>query len=205
MRLNTDCGVFYKLGFTTLESVEARMSYGGSNDWRYIDKVFLFLNLSDAYEVEQKLHSCLSSKKAFGRYSAAKDFPLSKNGQTELYIEDVLGLDPEYSENQRKETLYKLKDKRLFIAGKTHQQDKLENIFVAVVGRLLLIPLAPIGLVLIILFSKLEGSDTKKEVADFFDRMTGGKRTAVRESAELKANLEGIMSRIKREMYKSKF
>ncbi len=205
VRLNTDCGVFYKLGFTTLESVEARLSYGGSDDWRYIDKVFLFLNLPDAYKVEQQLHSCLNGKKAFGQYSSEKEFPLSNNGQTELYIEDVLGLDPEYQESQRKETLYKLKDKRLSIAGKTHQQDKLENIFVAVVARLLLIPLAPIGLALIILFSKLEGDDTKKEVGDFFDRITGGKRSAARESAELKANLKVIMSRVRREMYKSKF
>lgn len=63
VKLNTECGILYKLGFTTLESVEARMSYGGSDDWRYIDKVLMFSYLPDAFEVEQKLHSCLNKKR----------------------------------------------------------------------------------------------------------------------------------------------
>lgn len=192
VKLNTECGILYKLGFTTLESVEARMSYGGSDDWRYIDKVLMFTYLPDAFEVEQKLHSCLDKKKAFEKYSANKDFPLSKNGQTELYIEDVLGLDPYFSENQKIETTRKLKDKKLFVAGRTAGQDGFENILV----KFLVMLLAPLGLAIIILMSILEGGNTKKEISEFFDRLTGGKRKTAEEEAELKVKVKSIMHKI---------
>lgn len=192
VKLNTECGILYKLGFTTLESVEARMSYEGSDDWRYIDKVLMFSYLPDAFEVEQKLHNCLNKKKAFEKYSANKAFPLRKNGQTELYIEDVLGLDPYYSEKQKIETTRKLKDKKLFVAGKTAGQAGFENILV----KFFVILLAPLGLVVIILMSILESGDTKKEVSEFFDRLTGGKRKAEEEDAEIRAKVDSIMRKI---------
>ncbi|QSX32099.1 hypothetical protein JYB87_09890 [Shewanella avicenniae] len=176
------------------------MSYGGSEDWKYIDKVLLFLNLSDAFNIEQSLHSCLDSKKAFGRFSASKDFPLCKNGQSELYIEDVLTLDSEYSEQQKQETLYKIKDKRLSILGKTHEQERREAMIQNIVFCILILLFAPIGFVIRMIFSKLEGADLKEEAADFFDRITGGKKLAAREASQLKVNLEEIMSRIRTEL-----
>lgn len=194
VRLNTEYGIFYKLGFTTFRSVEARMSYGGSTDWQYIDKVLMFKNLPDAFEVEQKLHTYLDKKRVFAKYSADEELPLCGNGQTELYIEDVLHLDFYYSESKKIETVRKLKDKRLLIAGKTHEQDSFESILV----KFFTILLAPLGLIIIIIIvmSKLEGGDTKREVSDFFDRLTRGEKEKEREDAELRAKLEVILRRI---------
>lgn len=192
VRLNTEYGIFYKLGFTTFGSVEARMRYGGSTDWQYIDKVLMFKNLPDAFEVEQKLHTYLDKKKAFAKYSSNKEFPLCGNGQTELYIEDVLHLDFYYSESKKTETARKLKEKKLLIIGKTPEQDNFESILVKFFTMLL----APLGLIIIIVMSKLEGGDTKKELSSFFDRLTGGGKETEREEAELRAKLEVILRRI---------
>ena len=74
VRLNTEYGIFYKIGFTTFGSVEARMSYGGSTDWQYIDKVLMFKNLPDAFEVEQKLHTYLDKKKPLRSIVQIKSF-----------------------------------------------------------------------------------------------------------------------------------
>ena len=192
VKLKTECGILYKIGFTTYESVEARMSYGGSDDWRYIDKVLMFKYLPDAFKVEQKLHSILYKKKVFEEYSANENFPLSKNGQTELYIDDVLDLDPYFSESQKVETIRKLKDKRLLIAGRTTGQNSFENILI----KFSVILIAPLGLVIIIIISILEGVNTKKEVSEFFDRLTGGKRKEAEEEAEIRNKINSVMNEI---------
>tara|TARA_R110001592_G_scaffold363263_1_gene682786 strand:- start:10339 stop:11010 length:672 start_codon:yes stop_codon:yes gene_type:complete len=199
VRLKTECGIFYKLGFTSLNSVHERLGYGGSNDAQYIDKVLLFVYLDDASEVENKLHSYLSDKKAFGKYSAAKEFPLSKNGQTELYIEDVLRLDSAYSEKQGEVTKRQLRNKRLLILGKSHNQANFEDLVVKVVTRVLSVLLLPLAIVLITLFSKLDGQNTKDELMKYFDRMTGSKKKFDLEEATLKANIDKVIAHIKRE------
>lgn len=206
VRLKTEYGIFYKLGFTTLQSVQERLGYGGSRDYHYIDKVLLFVNLHDAFVVEQKLHTYLSKKKAFGEYSAKNEFPLSKNGQTELYIEDVLHLDSDFSAQQAEETARRLKDKRLLIAGKTEQQAKLENIFGSIAVNTLLFILTPIAGIIIILTSMLNGTDTKKELFEFWDRVTGRKMQIAEEEQEIefKANIKSITRRLSYESKKSR-
>ncbi len=196
VRLKTEYGVFYKLGFTTLQSVEARLGYGGSRDHQYIDKVLLFLNLHDAFDVEQKLHSYLSKKKAFGEYSAKEEFLLSKNGQTELYIEDVLHLDSDFTEKQAKETTRKLKEKRLLIAGKNEEQANLEDKLMRIAFNMLLCIFVPIVAIIIIVTSILDGTDTKKELFRFWDRITGSKTQVAQDEFELIANVESIIRRL---------
>ncbi len=196
VRLKTEYGIFYKLGFTTLESVQERLRYGGSNDFQYIDKTLLFVKLHDAFEVEQKLHLYLNAKKAFGQYSAAKEFPLNKNGQTELYIEDVLQLDSDFTGQQSADTVRKLNDKRLLMAGRTQGQAKFEDAFVNIMARILSILFFPIVVVFTILISKLVGANTKKEVLEICGNMTGNKRKVAQNESELKSNIESVMRRI---------
>lgn len=105
VRLKTEVGVFYKIGFTTFGSVEERFSFNGTGDERYIDKTLLFLHMKDGYLIEQRLHGHFSTKRAFGKYSSLDFMPLFKNGQSELYAEDVLKLDVDYEEKQAKQTL----------------------------------------------------------------------------------------------------
>ena len=204
VRLNTEYGKFYKIGFTTLESVHARMSYSGSTDWKYIDEVLMFIYLPDAFEVEQTLHSYLDEKRTFGKYSANSAFPLSKNGQSELYTEDVLGLDPEYTHLQKNETELLLRNKRLLLANKSPQQDALENTLVNILTKLILIIFFPIALALIVFFSILDREDTKKEVLSFIDRLTGGKKESANKAIQLENKLQPIINRLKLEIIKSK-
>ena len=102
VRLKTSKGIFYKIGFTRQKSVEDRFSYGGSENYRLIDKVLLFKYSMYAYVYELLLHNHLSHVKALtsgGLTSLFRDlseYPLFKDGQTELYKHDVLGLDPDY-------------------------------------------------------------------------------------------------------------
>lgn len=101
IRLKTQLGTFYKLGFTKSSSVESRFSYGGSGDYELIDKELLFVYLDDAYDVETRLHRHFSNKKSFGTFSSVPDMPLYKSGQGELYYKDVLKIDENYSSFRR--------------------------------------------------------------------------------------------------------
>jgi len=102
VRLKTPHGVFYKLGFTKQPSVEARFSYNGSLDYRFIDKVLLFKAMLDAYDVEIMLHTYFADDalSPLGRPDPA--LPLANNGQSEVYYRDVLGIDPERFPSSRK-------------------------------------------------------------------------------------------------------
>jgi hypothetical protein len=103
IRLKTNNGRFYKVGFTRMSSVEQRFSYGESEAHKMIDKVFLFKYSLHAYDIEQHLHGHLRHVQAYKKYSFSSLFrnlsehPLYKDGQSELYQEDVLGLDPDYT------------------------------------------------------------------------------------------------------------
>lgn len=111
VRLRTNKGVFYKIGFTTMESLEKRFSYKGSENYKLIDKIFLYKYFIYAYDIEQLLHDHLRNENAYSKYKLANLFrdlsahPLFRDGQTELYKEDVLGLDPDY---QRPFSLFNL-------------------------------------------------------------------------------------------------
>lgn len=197
VRLKTPVGVFYKIGFTTLESVKARMGYGGSNDANYIDEVLMFVNNSNAYDIEQELHGRLYNKAAFAKYSSDDNFPLSKNGQTELYIEDILNLDPNYTDSQKHETLKRLEEKKIVISGKTTRQYKLEKISLNIFTRIILIILFPISIVMVLLFDALNGKDSKQEVADIFGRVfNGGRKEELRKEKEVKESISKIMKKL---------
>jgi len=100
IKLNTEKGVFYKIGFTKMSNIEKRFSYGGSDNYKLIEKVLMFKYCMYGYRMEQKLHFLLSRHQTYNRHTLRnlfRDFrqhPLFKDGQTELYKSDVLGLDP---------------------------------------------------------------------------------------------------------------
>jgi len=93
VRLQTEFGRFYKLGYTKSDSVEKRFNYGDADNYKLVDKELLFVHLDNAYEIEKKLHRHFSSAKSFGTFSSLADFPLYKNGQSELYYSDIFRLD----------------------------------------------------------------------------------------------------------------
>ncbi|CAM3837467.1 GIY-YIG nuclease family protein [Vreelandella rituensis] len=102
IRLTTHKGIFYKIGFTKSNDVIKRFSYRGSQNYKLIDKVLLFKYSPFAYEIEQMCHSHLRPHKSYKgdglRYLFAdmSKHPFFRDGQSELYTQDVLGLDPEY-------------------------------------------------------------------------------------------------------------
>lgn len=91
VRLSTELGMLYKIGFTTFGSVQERLGYKGGRDDDLVDKVLLFKRMTDAADWEALLHRVFRKKRAF--YSDSEYLPLFRNGQSELYYEDVLGLD----------------------------------------------------------------------------------------------------------------
>lgn len=88
-RLNTEVGKLYKLGFTTLGSVQERLGYQGGFHDDHVEAVLLFKLFPNAYEIEQKLHGYFRHKRAFPAQSPR--LPFYGNGQSEFYMEDVLG------------------------------------------------------------------------------------------------------------------
>ena len=108
----------FKLGFTTWPSVEQRFAYKGSGDEKYIDKVLFFEHFEDALEMETTLHAYFRRKATFcGSGGREQDMPLFQNGQTEIYIQDILDLD--YSSDrlaqewQVRESLCRFRCKRI--------------------------------------------------------------------------------------------
>jgi hypothetical protein len=110
VRIKTDLGPLYKVGYTKLASVEDRLSFNGAGDEKLIEHVLLFIYLKDAYSIEQRLHSYFSSSRAFGRYAKYEHMPLFQNGQSELYIKDILNLDVEHCEKVATETHRRIKE-----------------------------------------------------------------------------------------------
>ena len=99
-RLSTPSGPVYKLGYTTMQTVHERLSFNGQGDEQMIDAVLFFSYFADAYAMEQVLHNSFSHLAPFHKNDPKWYFPLSGNGQSELYFEDVLGLDPNYTQVQ---------------------------------------------------------------------------------------------------------
>lgn len=98
VRLRTPVGLLYKIGFTTMISVHARLSFSGDGAELLIDKTILFEHFKDAWDFEQYLHKLHKKKAAFCGWEDG--MPLLLNGQSELYCEDVLELDSDYSYRQ---------------------------------------------------------------------------------------------------------
>lgn len=102
VRLRTPVGLLYKIGFTTMDSVQARLAFKGDGSEQMIDKVLCFLPFKDAWGLEQELHSLLKGQATFRGWD--ERMPLYLNGQSELYCIDVLEMDNEYSRHQAKAT-----------------------------------------------------------------------------------------------------
>ena len=102
VRLRTPVGLLYKLGFTTMNSVEERLTLKGDGAQLLIDKVIFFRRFKNAWDIEQELHTLLKRKAAFCGWD--EEMPLFQNGQSELYCEDVLKLDNEYTYRQAQNT-----------------------------------------------------------------------------------------------------
>jgi hypothetical protein len=100
VRLKTPLGLFYKLGFTTLGSVAERLAYQGAGDERLIDEVLLFVYMPDGYDVETALHRHFKARALTDGMYTDPNLPLQRNGQSELYFDDILGLDPAYHIDQ---------------------------------------------------------------------------------------------------------
>lgn len=87
-----------------MKSVNDRLAFQGAGDEKYIDEILYFNFRLGALALEQSLHSYFAEKAAFHKYSAYVDLPLAKNGQSELYYEDVLELDNKFTPAQAEET-----------------------------------------------------------------------------------------------------
>lgn len=98
VKLLTSQGVFYKMGFTSKDSVRERFAYGDHGDEGLIERELLFTYRKDAWDVEQTLLDHFDKYRAFGKFSSDPEKPLFRRGQSELFSFDVLGLDEELYE-----------------------------------------------------------------------------------------------------------
>lgn len=96
-KLNTPHGASYKIGFTTKSTLHERMAYNGAGDEKLIDKVLFFTPHTKAWDVEQTLLDHFRKQRALKRGNDPTQ-PLYKNGQSELFASDILGLDAELYE-----------------------------------------------------------------------------------------------------------
>jgi len=101
-RMKTKWGTFYKLGYTSQSSLENRLNYGQKSDGDLVDRVLLWSWSDTALREEQSLHGLFQDKRVFGKYGRFHNGPMYKNGQSELYAEDILDLDPECTDEQVK-------------------------------------------------------------------------------------------------------
>lgn len=107
IRIASQFGPLYKLGFTKSASVERRYLLQVNADSE-VQAVFLFAHHANAYYREQQLHRHFAPTNAFGLFAASAFLPLFRNGQSELYPRDILGLDAAYTEEQGRRTIANL-------------------------------------------------------------------------------------------------
>ena len=129
-RLRTSQGKFYKLGFTSKPTLVDRLAYGDSGDEKLIDHQFFFTFREDAWDVEQTLLEHFDKHRAFGKFSKDPMKPLCGRGQSELFAQDILGLDDE---------LYKLPDEATLKAISVKHEEARDGCLMIIVG-LVLVP-----------------------------------------------------------------
>ncbi|MDO9518610.1 MAG: GIY-YIG nuclease family protein [Pseudohongiella sp.] len=169
VRLKTEYGIFYKIGFTKLQSVEARLNFGGNADVRHIDKVLAFVYFKDAYDIEQRLHEVLRSQAAFGSRSHIPELLLAGNGQTELYSGDVLQLDRDYTDQQKEQTREKLYQKMTTIKGRNGiSRSERDGLFDVVFSWTFLIVAAAVVLVIMLIRALLFRRDAFAQLRSAF-------------------------------------
>jgi Meiotically Up-regulated Gene 113 (MUG113) protein len=146
-RLKTKFGPLYKLGYTSLGSVQERLAYQGKGHDRLIDVVLAFAPFDNALEVEQRLHAKFAHRQAFPKHLQHPDDPLQGNGSSEIYATDVLKLE-DVSEDILLEREYAVEEslmrERMKRAGQSSERiaEKLavtaesRNVIVAIARRL---------------------------------------------------------------------
>lgn len=102
VRMSTRLGIMYKLGFTTLNTVDERFSFKNNGDEKFVDFVLFFIKIENAWDVEQRIHKYYKEKALFNGMD--ERMPFFKNGQSELYAEDILDMDPNYTLDQARQT-----------------------------------------------------------------------------------------------------
>ena len=133
VRLKTQQGIFYKLGYTSKPTLEERMAYGGVGDEKLIDRKLFFTFQQDAWDIEQMLLEHFDKHRIFGKFSNDPAMPLAGRGQSELFNRDVLGLDDE---------LYKAIDVASSKATQTSLDDSGGGCLLTLIG----LALAPVTL-----------------------------------------------------------
>lgn len=97
-KIATPSGNYYKIGYTSKPSLEDRFA-SARNSGEVIKIVGLAFKFEEnAWDIEQDLLDHFSKELAFGKYSSDPNQPLYQNGQSELFRNDVLGLDNELYE-----------------------------------------------------------------------------------------------------------
>lgn len=169
-RIKTEYGYFYKLGFTGHSSVEERFSFKTNGNHELLDYIFFIENFSDAYQKEQLLHSYFSNKRAFGKYSSEESFPLYQDGQSELYYEDILEVDGDYTQEQANETKKNIFIKKCELKGKNHKVENfIDNFLIPSVIKLLLLPITFPLYIISCIFNKEKNNqpEFKSDIDDF--------------------------------------
>lgn len=168
VRLKTQQGTFYKLGYTSKPTLEERMGYGGSGDEKLIDRQLLFAYHQNAWDVEQLLLEHFDKDRVFGKFSNDPEMPLAGRGQSELFDRDILGLDDE---------LYKAIDVASSKSNQTSLDESGEGCLLMLIG----LALAPftLGISLFFIAGGLSGifgsssnlqSETAHEIARLVTR-----------------------------------
>lgn len=115
VRLKTSLGPMYKLGFTTMASVKERFAFQGAGHEDQIDEVIAFVPDTGALLIEQRLHRHFKRHSVFPMIE--RDMPFAGNGQSELYVEDILEMDFEYTPEQGRRVHEALMQGRMAQAG----------------------------------------------------------------------------------------
>lgn len=163
----------YKIGFTRWQSIDERFIYNKLKDGESIESRLLFIHLHDAYSVEQALHNHFSSARAFGKFSSLAHMPLFNNGQSELYTEDVLGLDATYSRKTSKATKSNIRrhqaslqsNSTLYIFWKVHMEEFFAKMLGIAIGAMFSAILIPF----LFLFSLIENERDKSTIKPYKD------------------------------------
>ena len=95
-----------------MNSILERFSRDGSQDYKYIDKIFIFKHMEDAYDIESVLHDQFIDKSSFSLTIRREECPFAGNGQSELYYDDVLGIDTQFSRKEAFKTKFKVNIKK---------------------------------------------------------------------------------------------
>lgn len=172
VRLQTGLGCLYKIGFTKLASAEDRLKFNGAGDEKLIESVLLFIRLEDAYSIEQRLHGSFPNARAFGKFASYSYMPLFQNGQSELYVEDVLKLDSLFEAAHAKQTRKRIKESHAQQKHDSSVRIYLEAHGIELLAKVISTLLFPVFFPFLWLYSHVH----KEEEAAFFESLKRNSR-----------------------------